>query len=248
MDVVKEEFQNGVYTIMFNRPEKRNALTFELLVAFRQALKNAQENKASVVVIRGSGKTFSAGGDIEQVKQTPAHVDSMADALHRSIMIIRKMDAMVIAVVEGLAAGAGVGLAMACDLTVAERGAIMNVGYRRLGLTPEGGNSFFLPRMAGAKKFNEFYLFSRDIDMKEAQELGLVNFVWDESELEGNLDGMIEELMSLPLETIPRFKNLVNQSIYAGLELHLDRERFSLSQLGGKELFRKRLEERSQKR
>ena len=109
MDVIKEEFQSGIYTIMFNRPEKRNALTFELLVAFRQALKNAQEKKASVVVIRGSGKTFSAGGDIEQVKQTPAHVDSMADALHRSIMIIRKMDAMVIAVVEGLAAGAGVG-------------------------------------------------------------------------------------------------------------------------------------------
>ena len=62
--------------------------------------------------------------------------------------------------------------------------------------------------------------------------------MWDESELEGNLKSMIAELMSLPLETIPRFKNLVNQSIYGGLELHLDRERFSLSQLGGKEQFR----------
>jgi len=248
MDVVKEEFRDGVYTIVFNRPEKRNALTFEVLVAFNRALKNAEEREAGIVVIRGAGKTFSAGGDIAQVKQSPAHIDSMADALHRSIMMIRKMDAIVIAVVEGLAAGAGVGLALACDLSVAEKGAIMNVGYRRLGLTPEGGNTYFLPRLAGTKKFNEFYLFSRNIDMDEARDLGLVNFVWDEHELEGSLEGMIAELMSLPMETVPRFKNLVNQSVYPGLELHLDRERFSVSQLGGKKQFRERLDEHVRER
>lgn len=247
MDVIKEEFQNGVYTIMFNRPEKKNALTFELLVAFCQALRNAEEQEAAIVVIRGSGKTFSAGGDIAQVKQTPAHIDSMADALHRSIMMIRKMGAIVIAVVEGLAAGAGIGLALASDLSVAEKGAIMNVGYRRLGLTPEGGNTYFFPRLAGTKKFNEFYLLSRNIGMDEARELGLVNFVWEEAELEDNLAGLIEDLMSLPMETVPRFKNLVNQSVYPGLELHLDRERFSVSQLGGKKQFRERLNEHARR-
>ena len=245
VDVVKEEFQSGIYSITFNRPEKRNALTFELLVAFCQALRNAQDKQAAIVVMRGAGKTFSAGGDITEVKQTPAHIDSMADALHRSIMMIRKMDAIVVAVVEGLAAGAGVGLALASDLSVAESHAVMNVGYRRLGLTPEGGNSYFLPRLAGAKKFNEFYLLSRNIYMDEARELGLVNFVWEEAELESNLKGLIEELMSLPMETIPRFKNLVNQSVFPGLELHLDRERFSVSQLGGRKQFRERLDERT---
>ncbi|MDR2018448.1 MAG: enoyl-CoA hydratase/isomerase family protein [Syntrophobacterales bacterium] len=245
---VLEELRNGVYTITFNRPEKRNALTLEVLVSFSQALRNAQEKGAAVVVIRGAGRTFSAGGDIAQVKQSPGRIDSMADALHRAIMLIRKMDAIVIAVVEGLAAGAGVGLALACDLSVAEKKAIMNVGYRRLGLTPEGGNSFFLPRMVGAKKFNELYLFSRNINMDEALDLGLVNYVWDETELEANLDAMVKELMALPLETIPRFKNLVNHSVYGGLELHLDRERFSVSQLGGSDQFKERLNEIAMRR
>ena len=97
------------------------------------------------MVIRGAGNTFTAGGDLLQVKQSPAHIDSMADALHNGIMLIREMDAIVIAVLEGLSAGAGVGLALACDLTVAEKGAVMNMAYRKIGLTPEGGGTYFLP-------------------------------------------------------------------------------------------------------
>lgn len=80
--------------------------------------------------------------------------------------------------------------------------------------------------------------------MKEAEERGLVNFVWDEAELEGNLRNMIAELTALPMETVPQFKHLVNTSIYGGLDLHLDRERFSVSQLGNKEQFRTRLDKR----
>ena len=244
MDVVREEFRDGVYTITLSRPEKRNAMTMDLLVAFCQALRNAQERKAAVVVIRGAGGTFTAGGDLAQITQSTAHIDSMADALHTAIKLIRKMDAIVIAVIEGLSAGAGVGLALACDLTVAERGAIMNMAYRKLGLTPEGGGTFFLPRLVGAKKLNEFYLLSRNIDMVKALELGLVNFVWDRADLEEGLNDLICELTALPMETIPQFKNLVNHSVYAGMDQQLDRERFSVSQLGGRAQFRQRLEER----
>ena len=244
MGVVKEEFHDGVYTISLNRPEKSNAMSLELLTALCRALRGAEEKKAPVVVIRGSGGSFSAGGDLMEVKQSPGRIDSMADALHRGIKLIRKMDAVVIAVIEGLAAGAAVGLAMACDLSVAEKNAVMNMAYRRIGLTPEGGGSFFLPKIMGAKKFNEFFLLSRDIGMDEALELGLVNFVWDKEELEDNLRNVIGELTALPLETIPEFKNLVNHSVYSGLDLHLDRERFHVSQLGGREKFRQRLDER----
>jgi 2-(1,2-epoxy-1,2-dihydrophenyl)acetyl-CoA isomerase len=247
MDLVKEKFRDGVYTITLNRPEKKNAMTMDLLVGFCQALRNAQERKAVVAVIRGAGGTFSAGGDLAQVTQSPAHIDSMADALHTGIKLIRKMDAIVIAVIEGLSAGAGMGLALACDLTVAEKGAIMNMAYRRLGLTPEGGGTFFLPRIVGPKKLNEFYLLSRNIDMTQALELGLINFVWDRSDLEEGLNDLIQELMALPMETIPQFKSLVNHSVFAGLDVHLDRERFSVSQLGGKDQFRQRLEERKRR-
>ena len=78
--------------------------------------------------------------------------------------------------------------------------------------------------------------------MKEALDLGLVNFVWDKAELEGNLKDLIRELIELPMETIPRYKNLVNHSAYTGPEIHLDRERFSVSQLGGTARFRQRLD------
>ena len=246
MDAVKEEFKEGVYTILLNRPEKKNAMDSELLPALYQALRNAQDKLSKVVVIRGSGKAFCAGGDIVEFRQsedTGAKIDSMADALHKSIILIRKMDAIVVAAVEGVAVGAGVGLALACDVTAAARNTVMNMGYRRIGLTPDGGGSIFLPRIVGAKKFSELYLFSGNITMDEAKELGLVNFVWEEAEFETRLQKMITDLMALPMETIPPFKDLVNHSVYSGLEVHLDKERFYVAELGGKAQFKERLDQ-----
>ena len=152
----------------------------ELLKRLSEALERAEAEGAGVIVIRGAGRTFCAGGDILEFRQSAqidVQIDCMADYLHRSIRKIREINAIVIAVVEGLAFGAGLSLSLACDLTVAETKATMNMAYRRIGLTPDGGGSFFLSRLVGAKKFNELYLLSRNIDMREAQELGLVNFV-----------------------------------------------------------------------
>jgi 2-(1,2-epoxy-1,2-dihydrophenyl)acetyl-CoA isomerase len=246
MDAVREELKNGITTIMLMRPEKKNAMDSELLPALHKALQNARDRKSSVVIIRGSGKAFCAGGDIVEFREsddTGSRIDFMADQLHKAILLIRNMDAIVVAVVEGVAVGAGLGLALACDVTVAEKKAIMNMGYRRIGLTPDGGGSIFLPRIVGAKKFSEMYLFSGNITMDEAKDLGLVNFVWDGEELEGKLEKMIADLTALPMETVGYFKNLVNHSVYSGLEIHLDKERHYVSELGGKALFKERLDQ-----
>ena len=181
MEVVTESLADGVFTIMLNRPEKKNAMSLDLLKRLSEALERAEAQGAGVIVIRGAGKTFCAGGDILEFRQSAqidVQIDCMADYLHRSIRKIREINAIVIAVVEGLAFGAGLSLSLACDLTVAETKATMNMAYRRIGLTPDGGGSFFLSRLVGAKKFNELYLLSRNIDMREARELGLVNFVF----------------------------------------------------------------------
>jgi len=246
MDVVKEEYRDGVCTIMLNRPERKNAMSSDLLPALYQALQNAEGKKSSVIVIRGSGGAFCAGGDIVEFREstdTSSRIDSMADALHKSLLLIRKTDAIVVAAVEGVAVGAGIGLALACDITVAKKNTIMNLGYRRIGLTPDGGGSIFLPRIIGAKKFSELYLFSGNLNMDEAKELGLVNFVWDEEEFDAKLAKMITELMALPMETIGSFKDLVNHSVYSGLDIHLDKERFYVSELGGKPKFKERLDQ-----
>ncbi len=246
MDAVREEFKDGIYTIILNRPEKKNAMDSELLPALFQALQNARAKKSSVVIIRGAGKAFCAGGDIVEFREsedTGSRIDYMADVLHKSIVLIRQMDAIVVAAVEGVAVGAGLGLALACDVTAASRNTVMNMGYRRIGLTPDGGGSFFLPRIIGAKKFSELYLFSRNITMDEAKDMGLVNFVWEESEFEERLEKMVADLTALPMETIGHFKDLVNHAVLSGLEVHLDKERFYVSELGGNKQFKERLDQ-----
>jgi 2-(1,2-epoxy-1,2-dihydrophenyl)acetyl-CoA isomerase len=245
MDAVIENVTDGVFTIMLNRPEKKNAMSLELLKGLSEALERAEAQGAAVIVIRGAGKTFCAGGDILEFRQSAqidVQIDCMADYLHRSIRKIREINAIVIAVVEGLAFGAGLSLSLACDLTVAEMKATMNMAYRRIGLTPDGGGSFVLSRLVGAKKFNEFYLLSRNIDMREAKELGLVNFVFDDAELETKVGELVRDLKALPFESISRFKELTNLSLFSGLAAHLDKERRYVAELGTRPEFKQRLD------
>jgi 2-(1,2-epoxy-1,2-dihydrophenyl)acetyl-CoA isomerase len=245
MDAVIENVTDGVFTIMLNRPEKKNAMSLELLKGLSEALERAEAQGAAVIVIRGAGKTFCAGGDILEFRQSAqidVQIDCMADYLHRSIRKIREINAIVIAVVEGLAFGAGLSLSLACDLTVAEMKATMNMAYRRIGLTPDGGGSFVLSRLVGAKKFNEFYLLSRNIDMREAKELGLVNFVFDDAELETKLGELERDLKALPFESISRFKELTNLSLFSGLAAHLDKERRYVAELGTRPEFKQKLD------
>ena len=245
MTAVLESYQEGVYTITLNRPEKKNAMDYDLLKGFYDALKKAEKEGAPFVIIRGSGKAFCSGGDLVAFKSAPdtaALVDAEAGILHEGIKTIRTMNAIVIAAIEGVAVGAGVGLALACDLSIATKNTIMNMGYRRIGLTPDGGGSIFLARMVGAKRFNAYYLFSQNITMDEARAMGLVNIVCEEEEFEEKLNRMVANLRALPMETIKYFKDLVNNSLYSGLDSHLDKERFYVSELAGKPLFKERIE------
>jgi len=244
MSLVNEAYSDGVYALVLNRPEKKNAMSLELLEELYHSLVRAREKEASLVVIRGSGKTFCSGGDVVQFMESPqagVKVDSMADYLNRSIVQIRKTPAIVIAVVEGLAVGAGLSLCLACDLTIAEKKASMSMGYRKIGLTPDGGGSLFLPRLINMKRFNELYFLSRTIDMNEARQMGLVNMVVDEGELEEKLAGLISDLKALPMETTQKAKELVNLSLWHGLSTHLDRERLYVSQFADEPRFQERL-------
>jgi 2-(1,2-epoxy-1,2-dihydrophenyl)acetyl-CoA isomerase len=245
MSIVSEEYSEAVYTITLNRPDRKNALSKELLSALHEALQNAQEKKCTVVVIRGSGKTFTAGGDLGEFRGLVREGKSLAsgvETLNDCIILIRKLDAIVISVLEGAVVGAGVGLSMACDLSVAAKSAVMNMAYRRIGLTPDGGSTIILPRIVGAKRFNELYFLARNVGMDEAMELGLVNIVWEEEELEAKLEQLVNDLRTLPAETIGYFKNLVNDSLFSGLESQLDKEKCYLTKLGSTNLFKDRLE------
>lgn len=241
LDILKE----NVFTIILNRPDRKNAMNTGLLVGLYKAMEKAEKIGAEIVVIRGAGGAFCAGGDLVEFRESDdagARIDDMADMLHKSIKKIRKIGAIVISVVEGVAVGAGFGLAVACDLTVATKNSIMNMGYRRIGLTPDGGGSLTIPRLIGAKRFNELYLLSENIDMETAKQLGLVNIVCEEKDLEETLELLIKKLKFLPFETIKRYKELVNHACFLGLEAHLDIEKAYVSEFASASLFKERLE------
>ncbi|MDD3846946.1 MAG: enoyl-CoA hydratase-related protein [Syntrophorhabdaceae bacterium] len=246
MPVVLESLRDDVFTITLNRPDKKNAMDLDLLKGLYEALKNAAGEQAPFVVIRGSGGAFCSGGDIiafKEAKDAEALIDAEAGVLNESIKMIRSIPAVVIAVMEGVAVGAGVGLALACDLSIATKKTIMNMGYRRIGLTPDGGGSILLPRIIGAKLFNELYLFSRNVTMDEAKGLGLVNVVCDDAEVDGKLEELVRTLKALPMETMGKYKDLVNRSLFFGLETHLDLERRYVADLAATPLFKQRLDE-----
>jgi 2-(1,2-epoxy-1,2-dihydrophenyl)acetyl-CoA isomerase len=244
MEVIERVRKEDRLTLVLNRPEKKNAMSLELLEALYHALEAAEGDNVPIIVIRGAGGTFCSGGDVIEFRDSDlpgSKVDSMADYLNRAIMKVRTMPAIVIAVVEGLAVGAGLSLALACDLTIAEKDAIFNMGYRRIGLTPDGGASFFLPRLVGMKRFNDFYFRSRNVMMAEAQAIGLVNIVCSRNELDATIENLIGELETLSFDITARAKELVNQSVWQGLGSHLDKERVFVSQLAEEPVFQKRL-------
>ena len=246
MPVVLESVKDDVFTITLNRPDRKNAMDYDLLAGLYEAMKNAAREKTPFVVIRGSGGAFCSGGDImafREAEDAEALIDAEAGVLNESIKAIRNIPSVVIAVVEGVAVGAGVGLALACDLSIATKKTIMNMGYRRIGLTPDGGGSIFLPRIVGAKLFGEMYLLSRNITMDEAKSLGLVNIVCDDTEIDGELDKLLRSLRALPMETIANYKDLVNRCLFFGLETHLDRERRYVAEFASKPLFKQRWDE-----
>ena len=162
--------------------------------------------------------------------------------------MIRNINAIVIAVLEGPVVGASVGLSLACDLSVAAENAVINLAFRRIGLAPDGGGSLLLPRIIGAKRFNELFLFSRNMQMDEAKSLGLVNFVWKEEGFEEKLQQMISDLKKLPMDSIKYFKSLANEAVFSGLEEQLSLERKANCDLFTEPSFKKRLEKMFQKK
>ncbi|MCX7858129.1 MAG: enoyl-CoA hydratase-related protein [Deltaproteobacteria bacterium] len=245
MKPVNDVEVDGVYKIILNRPEKRNALNSELLTALRDSVLNAEKSKAQIVILRGSGGFFSAGGDIKEfleAQDAKSRIDSMAMILNDVVKKIRTMSSLWISVVEGGIVGAGIGLALCCDITVAAKSSYINMGYRRIGLTPDGGVSVFLPKLVGMKRMNQMYLFSENISMEQARDMGLVNFVVDDERIDTFLDEMIRELKKLPLHTISAYKELINASLFPDLAHQLEKERFHVAEMAGKDTFKRLLE------
>src|SRR5436190_12504898 len=172
------EVKDKIATITLNRPDKLNAFTGSMIDAWARALAEAQaDDNVNVVIVTGAGRAFCSGGDVGRMRQgEPSALDgknSLWEGVHRVPKTLEAMDKPVIAMVNGLAAGAGMGMCVMCDVRVAAQSARFSTGYVRVGLVPGDGDTYFLPRLVGAAKALEL-LWTADLrDAPEAQPPGL---------------------------------------------------------------------------
>lgn len=219
----------GVATLTLNRPHVMNALDGEMLRGLRSACEEIERNGAvRAAVIRGAGPAFMAGGDVSvfhaNLPRMPELVRELAGELHHAILALRRAPKPVLASVHGAVAGAGVSLMAAADLALAANDARITLAYSRIGASPDGGATHFLPRLTGQRRALELMLLSDSIDAATALALGLVNRVVEREALAEETDRLALRLARGATRAFGETKRLVNDSFDRPLAAQLAAE------------------------
>jgi|PlaIllAssembly_1097288.scaffolds.fasta_scaffold314389_2 2-(1,2-epoxy-1,2-dihydrophenyl)acetyl-CoA isomerase len=228
-DRVLYAVSEGVAVVTFNRPAVMNALDADAIRAFRGACERAETDAAArVVVLRGAGPAFVAGGDVamfrNNVSAMAALVPELAGELHRGILALRRAPKPVLAAVHGAVAGAGVSIMLACDLVLAAADTQFSVAYSRIGASPDGGATWFLPRLAGYQRAMELMLLADAVDVDTMQRLGVVNHVIAADQLAAETEKLARRLAAGPARAFAETKALANRALHDGLAAQLDAE------------------------
>lgn len=227
MTLILTETLEGVTTITLNRPDKLNAFTGTMREDLLAALTSAGQDPACrVVVITGAGRAFCAGGDIEYMSRLREQRDTeglrkLLDAGARIVMAIRTLAQPVIASVNGVAAGAGCNLALACDIRIASKAARFSESFVKIGLHPDWGGSWLLPRIAGSSRAMEMMMTGRMIDADEALRCGIADRLVDASELAAQTTDLARAIASGPPIAIQAIKRAVRNATRTTLEEQL---------------------------
>ncbi len=222
------EVKDRVATITLNRPDKLNAFTADMIDAWANALAEAQAaDDVNVVIVTGAGRAFCSGGDVGRMRQggAPSALDgknSLWEGVHRVPKTLEAMDKPVIAMVNGLAVGAGMGMCVMCDVRIAAESARFSTGYVRVGLVPGDGDTYFLPRLVGAAKALELLWTADFIEAPEAHRLGIVQRVVPDAQLSDATYAFARQIADGPQVPIRMIKRLVYQSLKLDLRTHLD--------------------------
>jgi 2-(1,2-epoxy-1,2-dihydrophenyl)acetyl-CoA isomerase len=214
----------GITTITLNRPEKLNSLAGHMRRDLAEALEAAgSERGVHVVVITGAGRAFCAGGDVAAMADLIERHDAeefsrLLGSARRVVTSIRQMTKPVIASINGPAFGAGFNLALACDLLIASSTATFSESFAKVGLHPDWGGTYFLPRLVTPNKACEMFFLGDPIGADEALRLGLVNYVVAPEELEAETRKLAERLRAAPAIALAAAKQAVYRSQAAELE------------------------------
>ena len=217
----------GVLTITLNRPESYNALNESMKKELNEAFREAEKDpRVRCVVLRGSGeKAFCSGQDLkEHAGQTRSLKESLERSYNPLIRKMRTIEKPVIAMINGVAAGAGCSIALACDMRVMSSTAKLIEVFIRIGLVPDSGSHWFLPRLAGMARAFEYAATGRDISAEEAERVGLVNRVSPPDRLEQAVMELAVRLAAAPTRAIGLMKRTLNRSLSTDLDSLLEYE------------------------
>ncbi len=232
--------------LRLNRPKALNSLNAAMTEAFIPAARElANDASLRVLIVEGSGEHFMAGGDIKGFAETLNHPGAdrerhfldLIHRLHGAIELMQRMDAITIARVRGACAGFGLSLAIGCDLTLASEDAYFTSAYKAIGLTPDGGQSYFLPRIVGLKKALELTLLSERLNAQEALALGLVNRVVPAGELDSAVDQMAERIAESARGAMRGAKRLLTTSLAQTMSMQLAAEAESFARCAAQDDF-----------
>jgi enoyl-CoA hydratase/carnithine racemase len=226
-DELLYDVKDKIATLTLNRPDKMNAFTGPMIDRWAWALNEAQRDPdVNVVVVTGAGKAFCAGGDVARMAQgEPSALDGkngLWEGIHRVPKTLEQMDKPVIAMVNGAAVGAGMGMSLMCDVRIASDTARFSTGYVRVGLVPGDGDTYFLPRLVGTAKALELLWTADFIEAPKALELGIVNRVVPADKLAEETHALARQIADGPQIPIRMIKRLVYQSMRLDLRTHLD--------------------------
>jgi 2-(1,2-epoxy-1,2-dihydrophenyl)acetyl-CoA isomerase len=224
MATVETLASGAVLTVRLTRPERLNALNRELLEELSAALSRAEADDVRAVLLTGGERAFSAGQDLTEAAEGALDYAEHLTRYNRVVLQIRRLPKPVVAALGGVAAGAGLALALACDLRIAAEGTRLMTAFSRIALVPDSGMTFTLPRTVGWGRAFELLALSPELDAREALTLGLVNRVVPASELESAALEWARELAAGPTRVYGLIKQALNESARLGLEEVLELE------------------------
>ena len=222
--MIKKEFEAGVLTLILNRPEVYNSFNREMSLELQQALDAAEADETvRCIVITGEGKGFCAGQDLgEAIDENGPELKEIVDK-HYNPMItrIRNIEKPIIAAVNGIAAGAGANIALACDIVVADENAAFIQAFSKIGLIPDSAGTFFLPRLIGMQKASALMMTGEKVMAKEAEEMGMIYKCFSTEVFEVSTKKMAAKLAKMPTKALGLTKLALNKSYTNDLDTQL---------------------------
>lgn len=235
MSTLKQTIEHGVCTLTFNRPQVFNSFNKEMALELQAALDNcAVDEQVRVVVLTGEGRAFCAGQDLAEATdpQGPALQEIVAKHYNPIILKIRALEKPVIAAVNGVAAGAGANIALASDLVIAKESASFIQAFSKIGLIPDSGGTFFLPRLVGAQKALALMMTGEKVLAADAEKMNMIYKAVSDNDFESAVSQLALQLASMPTKALGLTKKAVDAGFNQSLTAQLDLEETLQTQAG----------------